>query len=254
MVFFSLFNMKRFSILFCIILLFSISLVSAETVKISGLVNDYANIIDETQEQQLELVLKQLYDSKVAEYSVVTINSLEGVSIESYSLELAQGVLGDKEKNNGLLLLVAVDDRQYRFEVGRGLEADLNDAKIGRIGRNYLVENFRAGDYGKGILEASLAVQSILMGDVNSTYYVSQAQAEEVDEDTFKFFIFLFFFIILFIIFSIGAGRRKGRYFDAAAGAIILFGGRGGSGGLGGGGFGGFGGGGFGGGGAGGGW
>jgi len=227
--------------------------------EINEFVNDYADIINSNQEQQLNAVLKQIYDSGEAEYSIVTVKSLEGKDIESYSINLAQGVLGDKEKNNGLLLLVALEDRKYRFEVGRGIEYILNDAKVGRIGRNYLVPNFKEEDYSKGIIEASLAVRSILLGDNESEYYIEEDYYEE-DADRIIFIIqtimILFFMVGLPILGSIlRRNKHRNKYFDAATGAIILFGGGRRGGGFGGkGGFGGFGGGGFGGGGAGSGW
>ncbi|MBW3015671.1 TPM domain-containing protein [Candidatus Woesearchaeota archaeon] len=241
--------MKHIICIFTAILLV-VSVVGA--VSIDGFVNDYANIIDANSELEIEGIYRSLYNSGIAEVAVVTVNSLDGKDIESYSLELAQGKLGDKEKNNGLLLLVALEEREYRFEVGRGLEGDLNDAKVGRIGRMYLVDNFRAGDYGKGVLEASKAVASVLAGDVESEYYVTESS----EDDTLWLVFYIVIFVLIFILPILAAILRhkkfKNKYFDAAAGAIILFGGRrgGGSGGFGG--FGGFGGGSFGGGGAGG--
>jgi uncharacterized protein len=239
-------------LLFLGIILFS-SLVSAETVKVSNYVNDYANIISDAQESELNTILKQLYDSGVAQYSIVTVKSLEGRDIESYSLEVAQGKLGDTEKNNGLLLVVALDDKQYRFEVGRGLEATLNDAKIGRVGRTYLVPNFQAEDYGKGIVEASKAVNSILLGQEPAEMSDISVHVDlKIVLWLIIFFIFMGYRFYLFYKLI----RRKDKYFSAVDAAILVFGhGRGGLGGSGGsGGFGGFGGGGFGGGGAGGRW
>jgi len=247
---------NKFFLIF-VILLISIPLVLSQKVEITGYVNDYANVIPD--ETVLNAILQQIHNSGIAEYSIVTVNSLEGRDIESYSLNLAQGVLGDKEKNNGLLLVVAIEDKKYRFEVGRGLEATLNDAKVGRIGRTYLQDNFRAGDYAKGITEASLAVKSILLGEEDSAYYVSNTPQVNMDYNTISnlfWFIFFIIFFILPILFSKNK-NKKDRIFNAALGAAFLFGGGGrrGGGGLGGsGGFGGFGGGGFGGGGASGGW
>ena len=246
-------NMKKIFWTILILFLLFCPFVVSETVKIKEFVNDYAGIIKDKQE--LDSISKQIYDSGVAEYSIVTIKSLEGQDIESYSLNLAQSNLGDTEKNNGLLLLVALDDRKYRFEVGRGLESTLNDAKIGRVGRTYLVPNFREEKYEQGVLEASKSIRSILLGDVESDYYVEETSPEIVDYyQLVSFFIMIIIFIIIIVSQS---KKRKGKYFDAATAAIIIFGGRGGrGGGFGGGsgGFGGFGGGGFGGGGASGGW
>ncbi len=236
---------------------------SAENIKIEGFINDYANIISPEYKSKIEGILKGLYDSKSAEFSIVTIDSLEGQDIESYALNLAQGDLGDKQKNNGLLLLVAVRDKKYRFEVGRGLEPVLNDAKIGRIGRAYLVENFRNEDYGKGIYEASLAVKTTLLGETDSGYYIADEALPKI-KPIIPIFIFLILLILIIaLIFSIKMRpykkdtKKKDDYFGAALMAAWLFGGRGRGGSGGGfssGGFGGFGGGGFGGGGASGGW
>jgi len=233
-------------------------------VQAKTLVNDYAGVINAQSKAQLSQVLQRLYQNNVAQYAVVIVNSLDGRDIESYAFEIANEVLGDKEKNNGLLLLVAVQDKKYRFEVGRGLEAVLNDAKVGRVGRTYLVPNFRDENYEKGILEASLAIESLLVGDTESEYYQAvSAPDTSAGSGGGGFSGFFWLFMLLFILPSMLGGarsyrgkRKKDRYFNAALMAMFMFGGRGGlGGGLGGsGGFGGFGGGGFGGGGAGGGW
>lgn len=245
-----------------LVLIFLPFVQSAENIQIKGFVNDYANIISPDYKSKIEGALTQLYDSKAAEFSIVTIESLEGKDIESYALSLAQGKLGDKEKNNGLLLLVAVKDRKYRFEVGRGLEPILNDARIGRIGRTLLVENFKNEDYGKGIYEASLAVKTTLLDEKDSEYYVNDQDYQvQIGPIILIIFFLIFWIVIISLIVSIKRDRykkdkqRTDDYFGAALMAAWLFGGRrGGSGGFGGGGFGGFGGGGFGGGGASGGW
>ena len=160
-------------------------------------------------------------------------------------------------------MLVAVNDRKYRFEVGRGLEADLNDAKVGRIGRMYLQDNFRKGEYGKGIYEASLAVSSILLNNTQSQYYVGSSEVKPVSyfAPFFIFFIIISLLILLAVISSMKRIRKykdKDKFFNAALMAAWLFGGKGrggfSRGGSSGGGFGGFGGGSFGGGGAGSGW
>ena len=158
-----------------------------------------------------------------------------------------------------MLLLVSLKDRKYRFEVGRGIEPILNDAKIGRVGRTYLVENFKSGNYEKGIYEATLAVKTTLLGETDSMYYVKETSPIKVPV---RSFISLFFFMMmLMVVMSRMRSRRihgkSDDYFNAAFMAAVLFGGRGrggSGGGFGGGGFGGFGGGGFGGGGASGGW
>ncbi len=230
----------------------------ADAAELSAFVTDNAGILSAQEKNQIEGVLRGLYNQELAQFAVVTVQSLEGNSINAYALELAQGVLGDKEKNNGLLLLIALDERQYRFEVGRGLEADLPDSKIGRIGRQYLQTNFRSGAYGKGIYEASLAVAATLGADTESAYYIPETRPQSAGMGSF-WSLFVIFLVISALLGSFGKNRRdyrrRDQYFDAALMAAMMFGGRG-RGGFGGlsGGFGGFGGGGFGGGGAGGSW
>lgn len=236
---------------FPLLLLIMISFVSAA--EINGFINDYANVIDNNYKIQIEQNLKDMYDAGTVQFSIVTIQSLEGRDIEGYALELAQGNLGN-ENNNGLLLLVAIDERKYRFEVGRGIEPILNDAKIGRVGREYLVDNFKNGDYGKGIYETTNAIKTIMSGE----------ELEVIPMfDPGKAFIVIGFMIIIFVIIIFAAiksgiktapGKNNtDHYFNAAMiASMMLRGGRGGS--FGGGGFGGFGGGSFGGGGASGGW
>ncbi|MBW3018747.1 TPM domain-containing protein [Candidatus Woesearchaeota archaeon] len=220
-------------------------------IELTGYVNDYAGIISYADKLELEQICKQLQDSGTAEFAIVTVPSLEGRDIEGYAWELAEGKLGKKDKNNGLLLLVALDDRQYRFEVGRGLEPVLPDGKIGRIGRTYLVENFKNEEYGKGIKEAVLAVQAVLTEDAESEYYVTETVSQKW---ALVGMIVVFVMFILFIIVVINAAKHSKKrgdsdYFWAALIAGNMMRGRGGFGG-----FGGFGGGSFGGGGAGGGW
>ncbi len=238
-----------------------IASVAAEEIAVTRFVNDYAGIISQDYNAKLTTILSQMKDSGIAEFSIVTVKSLQDRDIESYSLELAQGKLGDKEKNKGLLLLIAVDDRKYRFEVGRGLEAVLNDAKIGRIGRTYLQPNFQQGNYDGGIYGAVFAVNSILRGEPNAISV--DDSSEKIHIETFIFFALIFAMVIFqFFKAIILRGLKKhtlnesNKYYRTALLATWLLqnSGRGGHGGSGGGGFGGFSGGSFGGGGASGGW
>ena len=253
--------MRRLFFLFLILTLILplVHAEKAEDVKLNGFVNDYANVIDANSEMQINVMLQELYDNKTAQIAVVTIQSLEGRDIEGFAHEVAEGKLGDTEKDNGLLLLIAVEDRQWRFEVGRGLEPWLNDAKVGRIGRNALVPAFKQGDYSGGILKA---VQDIKKE-------INNPSAEIIEESSVDWGFWVFFFLLIAIIFGIhliawislarrvAKKNKAGKYEKVFMAGYLLSGmmrGRGGLGGVGGGGFGGFGGGSFGGGGASGGW
>jgi len=211
---------------------------------ITTFVTDNANILSLEEKEQITQISQNLYDKGAVQYAIVTIKSLEGQDIQGAAFEMANGVLGEQGKNNGLLLLVALDDREYRFEVGRGLEPDLPDIVVGRIGRDYLVPNFREENYGAGILEASKAIEARLLGQNNSEYYVS----EEEEQGLPLWAIILFFFaitmfVLFIIIFSVAGGANSGGYRRYGGGM-----GGGFNGGFSGGGFGGRSGGGFGGG------
>ncbi len=243
--------MKRFFLILIIITLLTTSLHSQ--VEIKTYVNDYANIISEQEEQDLSTKLNSLNQQGLAQIAIVTIPSLEGRDIEGYALELAQGHLGETDKNNGLLLLIAVQDHQYRFEIGRSLEPIFNDAKVGRIGRTYLTPAFKEEKYAEGIVNAVNSIQSEL---ANPTTETEQNDSQSTSSN-WLFWIALSFIILINIITFIANKQRrtlrKDDYFNAALGAVLLGGRRGGgNGGFGG--SGGFGGGGFGGGGSSGGW
>ena len=130
---------------------------------------DLAGVIDSNAEASLNSYLKELELKTSAQVVVLTITSLDGQSIENFSINLAhdQWKLGQKGKDNGVLLLIAIEDRKYRFEVGYGLEAILPDSQVGSIGRQYLVPHFKKGDFSTGILSATLAVINIIATDAD---------------------------------------------------------------------------------------
>jgi uncharacterized membrane protein YgcG len=101
---------------------------------------------------------------------VLTVPSLKGQSLEDYSLTvLRQWGIGDQEKNNGVLLLVAVQDRKSRIEVGYGLEGALPDGLTGRIQDQYMLPYFRSNDYDKGILNGYSALLQTVLKEYNLT-------------------------------------------------------------------------------------
>ena len=125
----------------------------------SEYVMDLAGVMDHNAQTRLQELLKELEQQTTAQVVVLTIDSLEGEPIEQFSHRTAvKWALGQKGKDNGVLITVAVKDRKYRLEVGYGLEGVLPDSLVGSIGREYLVPNFRKGDFSAGILAAASAV------------------------------------------------------------------------------------------------
>ena len=131
-------------------------------------VQDYANLLSAETKSTINAVSKDLDNKTKAQVVVVTVPSLDGQPIENYSLELfrAWGI-GDKEKNNGVLLLVALKDRQSRIEVGYGLEGALPDGLTGRIQDQAMIPYFSTGNYDKGIMQGYANIASIVAKEYN---------------------------------------------------------------------------------------
>ncbi len=122
---------------------------------------DQAGILSQDTEDTIVGISTQLQQKTKAQIAVVTVKSLQDYSLEEYSLAiLRQWGIGDKELNNGLLLLVALEERVARIEVGYGLEGPLPDAKTGQIQDEYMIGHFKNGDYNQGVMNGYLALAS----------------------------------------------------------------------------------------------
>lgn len=220
-------------------------------------VEDLAQKIDAKAKEKLLGYLQELEQKTGVQFIVLTVPTTGGEPIERFALRLAESwKLGQKGKDNGLLLVVAVNDRKYRFETGYGLEGPLPDGLLGTIGRRYLVPHFRRGDYSKGIHDGVAAVLDTLSKHYNVKLSgVPNVRPErtnvQIGRRQAAGGLGIGFFIVLIAIIAVLS--RLGRYWLAWWGLSTYFGhprvfrsGRGGWGGGFGGGFGG-GGGGFGG-------
>ena len=135
--------------------------------ELTGPVVDEAGILSESTEQQIGLLIRSHQDSTSNQLAVLTVSSLEGEVLEDYSLRVARTWgLGQADKNNGVLLLVAVAERKIRIEVGYGLEGDLPDITAKRIIDGDMTPYFRQGDFDNGIL---LGVRGVLEA-IEGTY------------------------------------------------------------------------------------
>ena len=121
----------------------------------TGFVNDYAGVIDTATKQQLETKLKNLKDTTnpQVEIAVAVVKTTGDRAIFDYSLAVARGwKIGSKADDNpSALLLIAIDDRKYFTQVSKDLEDELPDGVVGSLQRQYLVPEFKKGNYGKGI-------------------------------------------------------------------------------------------------------
>lgn len=130
-------------------------------------VQDYAGVLTNESKNRINSLGSQIAAKTKAQVVVVTVKGLEGAALEDYSLAiLREWGIGDKTLNNGVLMLIAVSDRESRIEVGYGLEGALPDAKTGRIQDEYMIPWFQQGDYDKGIVNGYMA----LAGEVAKEY------------------------------------------------------------------------------------
>ncbi len=115
-------------------------------------INDYANILSEETENYIYEKSVSLYNADGTQIVVVTIPNLENKSLEEYGLELARSFgIGSSEKNNGLLLLLSLEERLFRVEVGEGLEGILPDGKTGRFQDEYIIPYLKEDKFDEGI-------------------------------------------------------------------------------------------------------
>ena len=128
---------------------------------------DLAGIIETDAETKLNRYLKDLEAQTGTQMAILTINSLEGQVLEEFSIDIAhsQWKLGQKRKDNGVLFVIALNDRKYRIEIGYGLEGLLPDSLIGSIGRQYLVPYFKKGHYSTGIYAAAVVMANEIARD-----------------------------------------------------------------------------------------
>lgn len=221
---------------------------------LTGRVVDNAELLDTSTETQLSNTLAAHEQATGEQVVVVTLPDLQGETIEDYGYQLGRHWgIGQKEEDNGALLIVALDERKVRIEVGYGLEGRLTDAQSSTIINQVITPAFRDGNFSEGIVNGTQAMIQVLGGD-------PLAQAEQRSpRDSNELggagiWLSALLFIVMMIVRSVGGGRGRGG--RGLLGGVLLGGALGGGrsgGGLGGGGFGG-GGGGFGGGGASGGW
>ena len=158
---------KRFLIASLFLAALCASLAGASTPEPPAMPHDYvvdlAGVLPQEIQSRLNAYLGELERKTTAQVLVLTVQSLDGQSIEEFSIDTKEKwKLGQKGKDNGVLIVVAVQDRKYRLEIGYGLESILPDSRVGTIGREYLVPYFRKGDFGSGVYAAALAVANTI--------------------------------------------------------------------------------------------
>lgn len=131
-------------------------------------VQDYAQVLSAEDKRKLLSIGQELDNKTTAQLAVVTVKTLDGQPIEDYALAiLREWGIGSKEKNNGALIVVAVQDRRSRIEVGYGLEGLLTDGLTGRIQDQAMIPYFRKGNYAAGIVNGYAVTASLIAKDAD---------------------------------------------------------------------------------------
>ncbi|MDP3792363.1 MAG: TPM domain-containing protein [bacterium] len=172
-------NRLAFSFLF---LLFLTSSVYGQVIYPNpvGHVNDFANVIDAVAERELESGLRDYRKKTSIEIAVVTVESTNGLEAPEYALNLFQKWgIGDREKDNGILILVAPSERDMKIEVGYGMEPDLTDAQAGRIIRNVILPFFIEDQMEAGIIAGVNAV----LDQLGATPFETRLEERRIAEE-----------------------------------------------------------------------
>lgn len=176
---------------------------------LTGRVVDQANIIPADTRQALETKLADLESKSSIQLVVATVSSLDGEEIEPYANELFRTwKLGQKDKNNGVLLLVAPNEHKVRIEVGYGLEPTLTDALSKIIITNAIAPRFKAGDFGGGIARGVDDIITVLTTDSSEWQPRLQVRADHAQNNETLTWVLIVGFIILCIALTVSPGFR----------------------------------------------
>lgn len=241
--------MKRLLVLLVAVLAFigQPALADPTFPKLTGRVVDDAHLMSDAQVQSLDAKLAALETQTGHQLVVVTLPSLQGYEIEDYGYQLGRAWgIGGKANNDGVLLIVAPNERKVRVEVGYGLEGTITDALSSVIINTQILPRFKSNDYPGGIEAGvdALAQQLQLppeQAQQRAAQVAEQAKADNEPQFDFGTVVFLVIFFLFFVLPFIRALRGGGRRYGRGPGVMIFPGGGwgGGGGSWGGGGFGG---------------
>ena len=196
-------NKKFFGLIMLIftILAFYYTTSAVVSPKSNFYVNDYADVLSKETENYILNSNIDLQSKTKAQIVVVTVKTLDGKTIEEYATELFREFgIGDKEKNNGVLLLCSTGDRMFRIEVGYGLEGALPDGKTGRIQDQYIIPYLKNNNYDEGIKNGFSAILEEVCKEYNIE--IQGAQKSKLVKDSSDE-VFMILIIISLIISAI---------------------------------------------------
>jgi len=205
---------------------------------LSGRVVDAAKLLSPEQVAQLTQLSAQVEQASSRQLVVATIPDLQGYPIEDYGYQLGRAwKIGQKDANNGILLIVAPKEHKVRIEVGYGLEPLMTDALSGMIVDDVILPKFRAGDIPGGIMAGAQEIAEQLKlpleaGEARAKARLDQQHAQQQqrargnDRGGNDWFMAVFWIAVIFfvVIPMIGGGMRRGRRFRGGVAPVILWG------------------------------
>lgn len=216
-----------------VVLLASVPLWGAEVPRLTGPVNDYAEVLSPDDEKKLTGFLLGQERKTTNQIVILTVKSLDGDTIEGFAVKVFNTwKLGQKGKDNGILVVLATKERKIRIEVGHGLEGTLPDAVASRIIRDAMAPKFKAKDFAGGFMEAAIAIDKAVAGEFQAE---NQKRGDAVSIWIVLLIILLVFGVLGLILFlaakagGLGGGWSSGGWSSGGGGGYS--GGGGGSGG-----------------------
>lgn len=211
--------MKRIfsSILALLILSTGVALAYQSPGNPTGFVNDYTETLSASDKSAIENTLINFKNETTNEIVIVLISNLSGDTIENFANELfREWGIGDGEKNNGILVLIAKDERKARIEVGYGLEGAVPDILAKRILDDEILSQVKEGNYSIGLTQGVNALMSATRGE-----YIPTQHIDNTDETIGFSSAIVFFVLILFSWLAAILGRSKSWWAGGIIGGII---------------------------------
>ncbi len=187
------------------------TLLAATVPKLSGRVNDYASMISPRARVAIEAKLRELEAAESTQVAILTVPSLEGEPIEEFSIRVAEAwKIGQKGRDNGVLLVVSKNDRKVRIEVGYGLEGRLTDLQAGRIVGGIIKPAFARGDFDAGFVDGTDAIVAAVKGEFTGPGQKKRGPGEQGPSVPLVFVILVVLFLLFRMFRFFGGGFGGG--------------------------------------------
>ena len=212
-------SLSRLILSLCLLVMHAASALALDIPKLQARVTDLAGLLTPEQVSTLDAKLQDLEAKDSTQIAVLIVPSLEGEPLEDYTVRVAAAWrLGQKGRDNGALLIVAMKERKMRIEVGYGLEPNLTDARSHRIIQDEIIPRFRQGQYFEGIDAGVSAMIGTVRGVYQAPARPARSGAGRAGRRSYDWLIFLLFPLLWFLG---STGKWGGGILGLGAGAYL---------------------------------